>query len=764
MMTTLKQQFIRSFAATVMILASCNFFSVTADGLQGEFVTTEYWRDLHTRYSPITNPAFITEENYLSLRISQARVLQNFNLTEMGATLPIGLYQSWAFSYLGQTAGKVSATENDVVGDSIRDIGLSLSDSKHFFVLSYANNIWNKFSIGANLALSFETNFSGNGSNNKIINTASDLGISYRLFLHPILGEHLLGLSLQNIFSPFNFGNLSYSSNVKINWLGFYWNRLIESGLEIHSRNLFGKHPRIDAVHVEHKYAARLGVKILGFLKIYAQSGTGYFGFAGGEYVPQFNNGRDMSFLYQYIKRPEVPDNGLHSLYARLQFGLHREESYARRMAHLAAMGLNDLYNSACKLYYAGNYWDAFFVYSQIIAQYPNFFRNDYVEYYRAACFESLDMRDAAEEAYNTTLKKYPGSSIVPAVNLGLMRLAYRDDKNQIVQKKFTALSDPDISDSLKYHSYYLMGEMHFKNKNYTQAAQVLSKIPETHDQYIFAQHTLAIAQILSSDMENAITSFSNCLTVTAVTKAEKELIYRSYVLLGYIFYEQGELSKAVSSLREVPKSSYYYEDALLGLCWSALKARQWNDCITSGKELQKISDKMTLQCDGALLEGYSYFMQKNYKQASSVLLAASEKIKEWKAPSIDTLEEKRTTYENNRTGYTEIASGMNAFAAESQMSKLTAKIDSLHGQQQYVKKSIDDFLSFENHFNRQSFFARNIETIRSDIDYALAISQKVSVQAPASNEQIKIDNKQKELDEKIEKLKNEMEKLNTAE
>ena len=40
--------------------------------------------------------------------------------------------------------------------------------------------------------------------------------------------------------------------------------------------------------------------------------------------------------------------------------------------------------------------------------------------------------------------------------------------------------------------------------------------------------------------------------------------------MLGYIFYEDNALSKAVSALRMVPSQSNYYEDALLGLGWTA--------------------------------------------------------------------------------------------------------------------------------------------------------------------------------------------------
>lgn len=78
--------------------------NLSADGLPGEYYVTQRWRDLFAGHSPATNPAFMTEENYLTARMALSPTLQNtFFLIELGAILPIGLYQSAGISYLGLT-------------------------------------------------------------------------------------------------------------------------------------------------------------------------------------------------------------------------------------------------------------------------------------------------------------------------------------------------------------------------------------------------------------------------------------------------------------------------------------------------------------------------------------------------------------------------------------------------------------------------------------------------------------------------------------
>ena len=149
---------IRVQALLLCALSLSQVSPLFADGLTGEYLSTQYWRDLHSRYSPLTNPAFMTEENYLSFRFAGSYVLQNYGLFELGATLPVGLYESWGFSWFSQTSGAINVTGIDPSG-GVTDSGKTLSDWKNLFMVSYANNIWGRLSVGANLAINVETNF-----------------------------------------------------------------------------------------------------------------------------------------------------------------------------------------------------------------------------------------------------------------------------------------------------------------------------------------------------------------------------------------------------------------------------------------------------------------------------------------------------------------------------------------------------------------------------------------------------------------------------
>jgi tetratricopeptide (TPR) repeat protein len=746
-----KRSFVRkTISACVFIVGACSI--LFADALVDEYMATSRWRDMLSRHSPSVNPAFLTEENYVAVRGGVGLVLDAaFKLTELGVTIPVGLYQSWGISYFGEIDPSIDSAGYDAAGNLLPS-DVKMTGSKHLIMLSYANNIWRGLSIGANLNLSYHPNFG-----DPVTNVSADLGLSYRLLMNPVLGEHLIGATLQNITTFANFSNENASSNVKLSWDGYFWERQIDAGVDFDVRNWYRGIKNDSTGSIEYKYSARLGVWILRMLDLYVQYGSNVLGFAAGVNVPHLNNGRDFQFLYQFNVMTNNTDVSTHSIYFRGDFGLHREEIYARSMVRSLDLAPNDLYIKACKLFYAGKYWDAFFVFSQIVVQFPTFFKNDWVQYYRGACLEKLDMRELSTQNYKEMKNDYQKSSAVPNADLGLMRIAYRDDNTAVVSSQFDLLNKPDVPDTLKFHAYYLMAQTHMKQKQYAQAIQLFSLIPETHPEYPFAQHSLAISYVLTYNMEEALTALGNCIEAKVQTNAQREIINRSYVFLGYMFYEQLALSKAVTALRMVSRQSYYFEDALVGMCWTALRARQWNDCIANGQLLQKTSDKVPLQCEGSLIEAYAHLMLKEYGPALSVLTAAAEKAKTMVPPSPDSLEGQNVKYRVNRKTYEVLAYDVNKMSLELPSSTVLHQTDSLHTIQLDGKVKLDKYYTFVDEFYRKSFFTRSAETIKNDIDYALAIVQKISQQTDKSDTQQKMLEKQKELDEQIQKLKKEM-------
>lgn len=767
-------------AITLLVLCLCTGM-VYADGLQGEYYVTQRWRDLFSGRSPAINPAFMTEENYLSARLAVCPMLGGiFLLTEGGAILPIGLSQSAGLTYIGlSTSDPILDQEWDDVNEVIVNNGDLGRDVHAMIIGSYAINPWNRLSVGANLNLIYDKNFGdakyGGGM---------DLALSYRFLRHAVLGDHVAGMNFQNIQSVIIKD--AYVSNLKLSWIGKFWEKRIEGGFDIDIKDFAAQAQDFSqdkGKSIEFDFNGRVGVWLLRMINLYVQFGgdrnntsdgnnIDYIGFAGGVNVPVINNGRDFQFLTQFISLSEAKDfdDGFAlTFYLRGDFGKHREEIYARRMARLASIGPGDLYNKARTLFSQGKYWDAFFIFGKIFVEYPDFFKNDWVRLFMGLCQENLDMREFSLENFTATKKLYPRSVIVPFADLGIMRIHYRDGNYSAVRNQFALLNTATVPDSIKFHAYYYMGQTHIKEGEYKKAIQLFELIPDTHPEYVFAQHSLAVASALTDNLGRAIEALDNTVQVQPKTQEESEIINRSFIFLGYIFYEglggqERALSKAVSALRRVPANSYYYEDALLGLAWTALKAHQWTDCINACRTLTNVSKKPSIQAEALLLEAYTNMMDKRYAEAASLLHVAMDKINNADVPTEEEKNARKLEYDNNRGNYFEIAAKANQLALSAQSSLSLTQIDSLVVPQQQTAAKLKSHYKYLDEFARRSFFARNIETVKADVEYALANAERMAGQQKSQQTIIKAQEKIEDYDEQIKKLQEELEEMDNDE
>jgi len=147
-----------------------------------------------------------------------------------------------------------------------------------------------------------------------------------------------------------------------------------------------------------------------------------------------------------------------------------------------------------------------------------------------------------------------------------------------------------------------------------------------------------------------------------------------------------------------------------------------------------------------------------------SFISPASEEINKAMGPSESEKNAKALEYDNNRGVYYEIASNMNNLALTSQSSFTIQQIDSLHTPQMDFEKKLRDHYIYVDEFGRSSFFARNIEKVREDVEYALAKFEKM-VGTARIDEKIGKDIKQiEDIQKEEEELMKELEKLEKEE
>lgn len=763
---------LRTVRLAVFVLATL-VVGLRADGLPGEYLLSHRWREVLAPVSPLTNPAFIVEANFPTIRIAATSVMQgSFGLGEVGVTVPFGWHQSAGVTLLGEAGGEV---EGGVLDGTWSNEETS-SNNNAFVMLTYALKPWRQLSIGLNVNLAVQSNFGDSR-----YGLGMDLGLSYLVARHPAFGQHTVGLTIQNLLAPavgdpsavIAFGdNGAYSGDLRVSWLGEFIEGRVFGGLDLNIKDIFAAAEEFQNAAgestdktVEWNLALRAGGWILRVFEAHGmfgfdQHGIDYWALAGGINVPSVNAGRDLAVLYQFSRNPESDVATMHTLYCRAEVGLHREELYAKRMARKMNLEPSRLYNLAMTLFHQGKYFDAFFIYSQILSEYPEFFRNDWVSYYRGRCQEELDMRNSAMETYRQVKIRYGQANVAAHADLGMMRIYYRENDEAQVANKYQDLGRVGVPDSLRKHGLYMVGHvLHGQGRN-AGALEAFTSIPEGHPEYLFARHSAAVVAFAMDDMDKAIEYLKAVINATPTTDVQRELVNRSYLLLGYALYEREELADAVAALRLVKKTSTYYEDAQLGLAWCALRARQWADCRQACQELIQVGSTPVLQEEGRLVMAYAHLTQKQNKEALTILRTASARLDSITKATNREPERRATQAGEDRKNYDALAFDVNRIAMDPDADLMPMEQDSLHRIQSDYEKRLRDYYTYQDALVRTRFFARNLDKVKEDVEYALAVVQRMVSTKDVIELQREMQDTQQDIEDEIEKLEGELEQL----
>ncbi|NLE00567.1 MAG: hypothetical protein GX640_11900, partial [Fibrobacter sp.] len=445
---------------TFFVLFTCIIGNVAADGLPGEYILSDRWRTLFKYNSPLTNPALIMEQFYSSIRGTASISPDDVsNLWEAGVIVPLGFYHTAGFTVIAENGKSVENwnIQNENVTTS--------KNSNYLFVGSYAINPWKKLCLGININGAYQGNF-GDAPSFAI---GVDLGVTYRLLLHPALGFHLVGLTFQNMISPqlSLYEPMPYSSKLK----AYYHARMLRNRLDLDLQfdltdfnspsELFSGNQK----QLEWNLGIQAGLWLLPFMAIRGFTDFGdrttieYWGLACELNVPQLNNARDFSFVYQFRNGIKTDVGGSQSIYFKMDVGKNREEFKVRKIARMVSLGANELYNKALKLYFRDDFWGAYFVFIRLLNEFPDFFKNDIASYYAGSCVEAMDMQDEALKIYQDSKNHYPLSSITPLTDLALMRIYFRKGAYEELSSQFAELNRMNVSDSIRAHGCYIMGQ-----------------------------------------------------------------------------------------------------------------------------------------------------------------------------------------------------------------------------------------------------------------------------------------------------------------
>ncbi len=153
--------------------------------------------------------------------------------------------------------------------------------------------------------------------------------------------------------------------------------------------------------------------------------------------------------------------------------------------------------------------------------------------------------------------------------------------------------------------------------------------------------------------------------------------------------------------------------------------------------------------------------MNKKLDDAFALLSTASDKIDKYAAPTAADLQNKAEAYKGDRADYEEVGKHANELALTSQATYVLQQIDSLKVPQTNGIGKINGYLKFDDETKRETFFSRNIEDVKSDIEYSLAKITKASGRTKVDKTIQKSQEQQEKIDDQLKQLQDQLKQLN---
>lgn len=745
---------ISSFCALVSIFAG----QVYSSGLPGEFQFSNKYRALAVETSPFVNPAFVANKTHASVQYIYSTLLDEYRYHDFRLSSPLTAHHSLGFTWLNSGVGTYDWLEFDEQTMETEVVG-SIDDQSNVLSMTYGLNTNTPLLLGANANLVLQR-----FAEDKNSGFGLDAGFAFR-FPHEELGVHILGCAMENIIAP-EMGT-SFARTLNVSWHGNPMGSFVTGGLVWQWRDVLPPADEYASGNKEIDWAlnAKSGITVLKYVSVdvlagFDRTGFDYVGLSAEASVPRFNKGRELRAAVQHLILEDR--NTMQSVNVEFEFGLHRDELHERLMEKLRDNAPYELLEKGIKQVENRDYYDAMFTLGEIRREYPRFRRMDKVAFYESRSLEKMHMLQAAKTGYLTARNNHDRSDLLIDYNLGLMRIYYRENNHDRVEKLFNDVTEIIAPDSIIYHGYYILGESHIKREEYDEAQDVFSAIPKGHPTYVYALYSSALADYRR---EKNLAMFETVSKINAITPAnadEQYMIDRINVLMGNIYMEDfrtepGALQGAVEAYGRVLETSELYGEALMGKGWALIRANKWPEAVAVGNELYHANAERVLRAEGALIAGLALERQLQFRESIDMLTEGADLLKRVE----DEERERAFTSEMLTARYSILARDLVRYA-RSEEAMPGDSLRELRRKYEEYGTLIREDLKVADAERLKAYPEQRVADLKFDLEFVLAATAKRMAREGGNELVEKTEKETREIDEEIKRLKEELDELET--
>ena len=638
------------------------------------------------------------------------------------------------------------------LGFSFFENGASIDGGKSYgeyaFMFGYAYNLFQLLSLGVDISVLYINQFDEVTQ----LTVGSDIGLSWNPLASSKLGYLLVGVALQNILPPavatgedaptfvLFTEDEAYKIPTNLNISLFYrgLNRSLEAKIEA---------SLIDIMHDEDEGGEGFNLETSFTLTYYLSPHLGVRGrftkegyFVAGATV----NVKDVS-IFRYLSLDlEMSHDDLYAKKNRgfiwavkitSRFGDTREEKIGEeRYRRLKIEPEND-YRAAMRLYLNRQFLEAAYAFGKVQTKYPAFHLVDQAAFYKAKSFENLRMHKAAKAVYEDAIKRYPQSDQKAKYHFQLMNIDYKEGKYTEAMSKYQNIAQKFGESDVKADADYVAGQIKFEQGLYQESVDLLAAILPGNANYFYARYTMGIAYSRLGKFEEAENCFRDITEQQYSNQSEQDLQDAARVKLGHIYFsgEKADIAAAAQMYGQVQPGSPVYDEAMLGIAWSFLKVNKPDDAMKPAKWIISNLPESFLVSEAYLVQGYCYFMKKDYKNAAASLEQAEKKT-EQPAVSVAARDSARQAFDAMQDEFDSVQVKALDLARQLPTPRVESKREALRPTFNKANQAIEDYAAFTQRAIQSDRFESNRKRILEDAGFTLATVKTKMGQGSAGN------------------------------
>ena len=627
------------------------------------------------------------------------------------------------------------------LGFSFFENGASIDGGKSYgeyaFLLGYAYRLMHCIALGVDLSVLYINQF----DELKQLTVGADVGMSWNPLASSKYGYLLIGASVQNLLAPavseadgdgsFKFVLFTESEAYKIpanlNFSLFYrgLNRSLEAKAEL---------SLIDIMHDDEEGGEGLNLETSFTLTYYLSPHLGVrarFTKEGYPVAGATVNVKDVSIFRYLALDLEMSHDDLYAKKNRgfiwavkltSRFGDTREEKIGEeRYRRLKIEPEND-YRAAMRLYLNRQFLEAAYAFGKVQTKYPAFHLVDQAAFYKAKSFENLRMHKAAKSVYEDAIKRYPQSDQRAKYHFQLMNIDYKEGKYTEAMNKYQNIAQKFGESDVKADADYVAGQIKFEQGLYQESVDLLAAILPGNANYFYARYTMGIAYSRMGKFDEAENCFRDITEQPVSNQSERDLQDAAKVKLGHLYFsgEKADIAAAAQMYGQVQPGSPVYDEAMLGIAWSFLKVNKPDEAMKPAQWIISNLPESFLVSEAYLVQGYCYFMKKDYQNAAKSLEQA-EKRTEQPIVSVASRDSARQAYDAMQSQFDSVQVIALDLARQLPTPRVESKREALRPTFDKANQAIEDYASFMQRSIQSDRFESNRKRILEDAGFTLA-------------------------------------------